>query len=127
MYLRWPWGVTFPSTFFYFPSEFFYFPSALFYFPSPFFKFPFRVSFLLPFTFYFISLQSFLLLLSTISCTSLHHVFTPLQSSFTSLQFSIFKCILLSVGIFTSLPSLFISLQSIHNSFYLPSVFFNTL
>ena len=54
----------------------------LFYFHSPFFKFPFRVSFLLPFTIYFISLQSFLLLLSTIFCTSLHHFFTHLQSFF---------------------------------------------
>ena len=71
--------------FFYFSSEFFYFPSS--FILLPFFKFPFRVSFLLPLTIYFISLQNFFLTIFTIFCTSLRHFFfTPLQSFFTSLQ-----------------------------------------
>ena len=99
--------------FFYFPSAILYFPSAIFYFPSPFFKFPFRVSFLLPFTIYFISLQSFLLLLSTIFCTSLHHFFySPLEFFyFTSAFLSAFyfpSAFLLPFRVFTTL---FICLQ----------------
>ena len=112
--------------FFYFPSAILYFPSAIFYFPSPFFKFPFRVSF-------FTSLHHLSYFSSEFSFTSLHHFlyfpspFFLLPFRVFLLHFSIFKCILLPVSIFTSLPSLFTSLQSIHNSFYLPSVFFTTL
>ena len=90
-----------------------------------FFNFPSEFFFLLPFTIYFISLQSFLLLLFTIFCISLHHFyFFPLVFL---LHFSVCKLILLSVSIFTSLPSLFTSLKSIYNSFYLHSVFFTTI
>ena len=96
-FLRWPWGVTFPSaffyfppafyllsfTFFYFPSSFFYFSSQVFYFLSPFFYFPSDFFFTtLHSLFYFPSAYFFLSL--TIFCTSLRHfppfcVFTPLQ------------------------------------------------
>ena len=78
-------------------QHFLYFSSEFFYFPSPFFKFLFRVPFLLPFTIYSTSYQSFLLFLSTIFYTPLQHFFTM---------------------------SLFTSLQGIHNSFYLTSMFF---
>ena len=125
--------------FFYFPSAILYFPSAIFYFPSPFFKFPFRVSFLLPFTIYFISLQSFLLLLSTIFCTSLHLCFcSPSEFfDFTSAFLSAFyfpsafllpfRVFLLPFRVFTTL---FIYLQcfllpfKVLLFFYFPSAFF---
>ena len=105
--------------FFYFPSAILYFPSAIFYFPSPFFKFPFRVSF-------FTSLHHLSYFSSEFSFTSLHHfLYFPsplflLPFRVFWLHFSIFKRILLSVSIFTSLPS-------IHSSFYLTSVFFTIL
>ena len=102
--------------FFYFPSAILYFPSAIFYFPSPFFKFPFRVSF-------FTSLHHLSYFSSEFSFTSLHHFlyfpspFFLLPFRVFLLHFSIFKCILLPVSIFTSLPSLFTSLQSFIVSF----------
>ena len=93
----------------------------LFYFPSPFFKFPFRVSFLLfPSPFILFLFRIFFYFSSPV-------FFNPLQSFFFFFHFSIFKCILLSVSNFTSPPSLFTSLQSVQNSFYLPSVCFTTL
>ena len=61
--------------FFTFLQQFFTSLHHLFYFPWPFFKFPFRVSFLLPLIICFTSLQSFLLLLFTIFCTSLYNFF----------------------------------------------------
>ena len=91
----------------------------LFCFPSPFFKFLFRVSFsLFPSPFILFLFRIFFYFSSPV-------FFNPLQSFF--FHFSIFKYILLSVSNFTSPPSLFTSLQSVQNSFYLPLVCFTTL
>ena len=133
-FLRSPWGVTFPtialSIFFYFLSYFFYFSSTIFHFaslhhflnfpseflfnfPSPFILFLFRVL--------FYTSSPFFVLPFTICL-----VFILLFRVFL-LHFSIVILILLSLSISTSLPSLFTPLQSMYNSFYLPSVFFTAL
>ena len=71
---------------FFLSSEFFLLSFSNFLHPFiicfKFFKFLFRVSFLFPIIICFTSLQSFLLPLFTIFCTSLHNFFTSLQSFF---------------------------------------------
>ena len=106
-------------------QHFLKFSSEFFYFPSPFLKFPFRVSFLLPSPFILFLFRLFFYFSPPFFILPFTFFLLPFRVCL--LRFSIFQPVLLSVSIFTSLPSLFTSLQSIHNSFYLPSVFFTTL
>ena len=86
-FLRWPWGVTFPSAFFLLPSSILLTFLHLFLLPFTIFLLLFP-SFLLSFTIFFTSLQTFFLLPFTLFFTSLQHIFS-FPSPFFVLLFGI--------------------------------------